>query len=199
MQHTKITITEEEMKVMTDTSFLFTKISVISKIKTLLLQLQDEISYGALNMNLPAEIFDLHGKISRGENYKGLPFLILDYPRYFNKKDVFAFRSMFWWGKYFLFTLHLQGTYWHKYRNNILQNLKNLESENIFVCKGNDPWQHDLAENFIPLSDLNEIDAESDFFKISKKVDLAQWQQLPEAGKESFINFMKLSGADNMS
>ena len=41
------------------------------------------------------------GKISRGENYRGLPYLILDYPAYFSQKDIFAFRTMFWWGHFF--------------------------------------------------------------------------------------------------
>ena len=35
-------------------------------------------------------------KIAKGENYLGLPYVILDYPRIFGKEDVFAFRTMFW-------------------------------------------------------------------------------------------------------
>jgi len=34
-------------------------------------------------------------KISKGENYEGLPWVILDFPRYFDKENVFAIRCFF--------------------------------------------------------------------------------------------------------
>ncbi|HQW24051.1 MAG TPA: hypothetical protein PLI47_12175, partial [Bacteroidia bacterium] len=32
------------------------------------------------------------GKIFRGENYRGFPYVLLDCPRLFNRESVFAFR-----------------------------------------------------------------------------------------------------------
>ena len=50
---------------------------------------------------LPVEFFDVSPKISRGEQYLGLPYVMLDYPRIFSKENVFAIRTFFWWGNYF--------------------------------------------------------------------------------------------------
>jgi len=50
-------------------------------------------------------------KISRGENYLGLPYLVLDYPRLFRPDAVLAIRTFFWWGHFFSSTLQLSGGY----------------------------------------------------------------------------------------
>ena len=42
---------------------------------------------------LPAEMLFHSPKISKGENYKGLPYVMLDYPRCFGKTDIFAIRQ----------------------------------------------------------------------------------------------------------
>src|SRR5450755_2986522 len=55
------------------------------------------------------EILETPPRISKGENYKGLPWVVLDYPRAFGRLDVLAVRTLFWWGNYFSVTLHLKG------------------------------------------------------------------------------------------
>jgi hypothetical protein len=59
--------------------------------------------------HLFGDIQCLNGKISRGENYQLLPYIILDYPSYFSRNNIFAVRTMFWWGNFFSITLHLSG------------------------------------------------------------------------------------------
>ena len=49
-------------------------------------------------------------KIAKGENYLQLPYVLLDYPRCFDKENIFAIRTMFWWGNFFSITLHLSGS-----------------------------------------------------------------------------------------
>ena len=63
-------------------------------------------------------------KISKGENYKGLPWLVLDYPRYFNKEDIFAIRTLFWWGNFFSITLHISGKYKMRYEKKIIDSFE---------------------------------------------------------------------------
>ena len=60
---------------------------------------------------LPAEVAEISPKISKGENYNGLPYVMFDYPRFFTKENVFAVRTFFWWANYFSVTLHLKGEY----------------------------------------------------------------------------------------
>lgn len=200
MHQTKITITKEEMDVINDTAFLITKSTVLQKMKLLLQQLQDEITFTAKNYNLPVELFKIHGKISSGENYKGLPFLILDYPRVFQKEDVFAFRSMFWWGNYFLFTLHLQGKFLEKYQALLIENLKGKANKGIFISTGDSPWVHHLEEgNFTEYSLTTIVPQQPPFIKLARKLELNDWEKLPVFGKESFMIFLRLLGADKMS
>ncbi|MGI8892961.1 MAG: hypothetical protein ACR2GN_05815 [Bacteroidia bacterium] len=199
MQHTKIAITKEELSLMQNIDFLLTKATVMKKMKLLLQQLQDEIGKAATGYNLLPNLFAVHGKISNGENYRGLPFLILDYPRVFGKEDVFAFRSMFWWGNYFLFTLHLQGKYLQMYKSVLIDNLKQEEISDIYISTGDNPWQHHLEDNNFSLYS-NEIllPANPEFLKITRKLKLDEWQKLPEYGRESFVLFIRLLGADSL-
>ena len=60
-------------------------------------------------------------KISKGEKYKGLPWVMLDYPRIFGKEDIMAIGTRFWWGHYFSVTLHLKGGYLRTYLPVILR------------------------------------------------------------------------------
>jgi hypothetical protein len=200
MQHTKITITEEELAVITDTEFLITKATVLQKMKLLLQHLQDRISGTIKKYDLPSELSRIHGKISSGENYRGLPYLILDYPRVFDKENIFAFRSMFWWGNYFLFTLHLQGKFLEQHRTVLADNLQNQQTGKLYISTGNDPWRHHLEEdNFVLFSSDFTLPSELNFLKIARKLELSEWKKMPDFGAGTFELFMKLSGTDNMA
>ncbi|MEI9808974.1 MAG: hypothetical protein WDO16_14545 [Bacteroidota bacterium] len=83
---------------------------------------------------LPPEVIKISPKISKGENYKGLPYLVLDYPRYFEKDNHFAVRSMFWWGNFFSSTLHLSGIYKKKYTSAIEASFTQLQENDFFIC-----------------------------------------------------------------
>ena len=61
------------------------------------------------SLRLPEAVIQSSPKITRGENYQLLPYVILDYPRCFQKEQVFAIRTMFWWGKGISITLHVSG------------------------------------------------------------------------------------------
>src|SRR5665213_395457 len=113
MQDTNNELSPEELKVISDTRFFKLKNEITHKIEEGLAVLGENISE-ILNVHksqFPEDVFRIAPKISRGEQYKDLPWLILDYPRVFSGNDAYAFRSMFWWGNYFSFTIHLAGKY----------------------------------------------------------------------------------------
>ncbi len=93
-------ITDKELLILQDTDFLLTKATVLEKINELLGQTREELKESVENSNFsfPDRTYLLNGKISKGENYKNLPFMVLDYPALFTTKTVFAYRTMFWWG-----------------------------------------------------------------------------------------------------
>ena len=111
MQTSKIQYSTEELKLAENSDLILTKNRIVKKTIALFASLAEEyrsisIKYQA---QLPSEIFEHSPKISRGEQYLELPYVMLDYPRVFSKEDVFAIRSFFWWGNYFSITLHLKG------------------------------------------------------------------------------------------
>src|ERR1700743_3182070 len=83
-------------------------------------------------------------KISRGENYRGLPWVMLDYPRVFGREDVLAIRTMFWWGHGFSVTLHLKGKYQELFLPVIRRRQHELSAQGFYMGVGADEWRHEL-------------------------------------------------------
>src|SRR3989337_3789488 len=128
MDTAKIRLSPEEAALVIRADWILTKNSIIQKTKQLLASLQTEQQHLLLSSSslFPEEIINSSPKISKGENYKGLPYLVLDYPRYFNKEDAFAIRILFWWGNFFSGTLHLSGIYKKKYEEKIIRSFESL-------------------------------------------------------------------------
>jgi len=186
-------ITEKELNVLQDTDFLLTKSKVLEKINKLLEETRTKLIYSITNINFsfPEGTNIITGKISRGENYKNLPYMILDYPTLFTNESSFAFRTMFWWGNFFSSTLHLEGIALDKYRNIFDENIDKLLNKNIFIGIGETPWQYHYGEdNYIPLTkDHSKHIGNCNFLKLSKKISLSEWEKVPSFATD-FLNLM---------
>src|SRR5687767_11488510 len=109
MNETKIQFSNSEAEMMYNAEIILTKNRILEKVRLLFESLQEEfVGFSSRQPNQQA-LFDIPPKISKGENYEGLPYLILDYPRFFKPDNIFAVRTMFWWGNFFSTTLHLSG------------------------------------------------------------------------------------------
>ena len=161
---------------MKDIDFLLTKHMILEKVKDMFSEIREQLNQPF--HNIP---FDSPGKISKGENYRQLPYLVLDYPADFNSEHIFTFRTMFWWGHFFSATLHLQGDYLLKYRATVEKNLVRLLDKDIFLAIGTSPWEyHYSKDNYARLT----IDHQSHistcaFLKLSQKYELTDWQMVP--------------------
>ncbi|RYG35601.1 MAG: hypothetical protein EOO01_31385, partial [Chitinophagaceae bacterium] len=100
MNSSKLQLSAEELTMVQDSHWLLTKNSIMQKANVLFGECA-----AWLQANFPSQPSD-HAvlfnspKIARGENYEGLPYVMLDYPRLFGKENIFAFRTMFWWGNF---------------------------------------------------------------------------------------------------
>jgi hypothetical protein len=103
IQQTKIQFLPAEIELVSSPDIILTKNAILQKIKSFLegFQLKQQDIIQRYLSHLPEEVLKISPKISRGENYKGLPWLVLDNPRYFQHNNIFAIRTMFWWGKFF--------------------------------------------------------------------------------------------------
>jgi hypothetical protein len=201
MDTAKIRLSPEEEALVATTDWILTKNNVLQKIKQLLSILQSHQQQLLLSAgSLKDEVLKSSPKISKGENYKGLPWLVLDYPGYFNKEDVFAIRTLFWWGNFFSITLHISGNYKAKYEKKIIVSFESLKREGFFLCINEEQWEHHFeANNYLPVLDLTgsqfrEIIGKRSFIKLAKKIPLEQWNDVEKKLLEIFgqlINTLK--------
>lgn len=131
---------------------------------------------------LPTEARLSLPKISRGENYKGSPWIVLDYPRVFEKESVFAFRTMAWFGHELHCTFHMSGRFLNDYRDNIIQNLHSLHDSSIMICHHQDAWLHHVSQDaFVPVNQISlEELKEMKFIKPGAVIPFNEWQKIPE-------------------
>ncbi|MEO7120099.1 MAG: hypothetical protein ABIY62_03325, partial [Ginsengibacter sp.] len=182
----KIHLSSLETELMQNKEWILTKRSIIEKVCHLFGNMHHVYKEILQNENLPAGLFseDTSGKISKGENYLGLPYVILDYPAVFNKENVFAIRTMFWWGNFFSISLHLAGKSLLTH-NGFLKSFFYLKEKDFFICINENQWEHNFeSNNFIHASKLKAINKkqifERNFLKISKKIALNCWDDTPE-------------------
>lgn len=194
----KLMLSAEELQLVADTGFILTKHSIMAKANNLLGAHAAFAQQHTAAVNLPKAIKETSPKIAKGENYLQLPWLLLDYPRLFNKENIFAIRTMFWWGNFFSCTLQLGGIYKKQFEAAVAKNICNLPQQSFFICINEDEWQHYFeATNYVPLHTLNGTDieksiAEKTFIKIACRFPLQQWQQMPQLLQQSFITLLKL-------
>lgn len=200
--NTTVQFSDKELELLQNRDFLLSKRFVTQKLQNLLGQLSLAIKATPTHQQFafPQEMDYLTGKISKGENYQGLPYLVLDFPRLFQKEDIFTFRSMIWWGYEFSFTLHLGGCYQQKYATKLLATLANMTEKEIFVGVNETPWQYYFdTDNYLPLSQIKYEQLEQhikqkSFSKISRKCALSDWQHAIEYGTTTYELFFGMLG-----
>lgn len=183
MNPTKIQLSEDELSLVQNGQLLLTKNAIMNKAVDVMGELHVVIKslLDELEPPLPEEVLTSSGKISKGEKYEGLPWVMLDYPNVFGKQAVFAVRTMFWWGNFFSITLHLSGKYKERYKNILLQNRLLLQECNFYICIAEDEWRHDFSStNYVSLDRLTEQAVEkifsvTDFCKFSVRIPLQMW------------------------
>jgi len=175
--------TKRELEILKDQEFLQAKVNIIKKINELLTATAEDLKevLDKCNLPFPTRSNFISSKISKGENYRGFPYLVLDYPAIFSKDNIFAFRTMFWWGNFFSATLHLQGESFRYYHDKILEKVNSLSYKQIYISVGNSPWQYHYEKNNYILVENAEIRDISNkpFIKFSRKLDLDSWKELP--------------------
>ena len=102
-------------------------------------------------------VLDVNPKISKGEKYNDLPYVVLDFPAFFAKTGVFALRSFFLWGRGFVISLHISGDR----KPTLKQSSKKLPKGVIIYS--DEEWKHERPQkgfysgmfNAKALSELN--------------------------------------------
>ncbi len=197
MNEAKIQLSEEELILVENAELILTKNAIIRKVYDLFGAMAAAMKIELQNNPLSPDLMETTPKISRGENFKGLPFVVLDYPRLFNRENVFAIRTLFWWGKYFSVTLHLKGAYKELFSDQLKKNDSLLSDNDFYISSSNDEWSHELGEeNYISLNRNRDFLRKNDFslqpfLKLSAKIDLQNWNQSEELLMQIFKTILQ--------
>lgn len=137
MQGPKIALSPAEAALIGNAEMILTKNSILQKTVALLAGLQQ-----LLLEQEEAAAFPSSPKISRGENYLGLPYVVLDYPRISRGEDLLFIRTMFWWGNFFSSTLQVAGSFKHQNLSKLATSFDQPALQNYYLGINPDPWQH---------------------------------------------------------
>lgn len=200
MNQAKIRLSAKEIELVNNTDWILTKNDIIQKIINYfsLLQQEQEKILQRHKDRLPFNIASSSPKISKGENYKGLPYIVLDYPRFFDAVGFGAIRTMFWWGNFFSVTLHLSGDKKKYFSENIVNAFSLLKEKRNYICVNNREWEHTFTyDNFIQINqldiaDYSKLSEEKTFLKLAQKITLDKWETAEKYILESFSNFITI-------
>lgn len=187
---------KKELSYLQDTDFLLTKQEITKKITSELNEVSAALTETLLpfQSRLKTEYLKVNKKISKGENYLGLPYFVLDFPGYFKKSEVFAYRIMIWWGKEISFTLHLGGTVKSMFEKRIQLNKSAIDP--YFVCINELPWEYHFNEtNYQLIKKQNDLDfsetiANKEFVKISTRLNIKEIGKLKEHATRHLSHYL---------
>lgn len=199
MNEAKIRLSTEEMTLVKNSEWILTKNIILEK-ATRLLALQQEEYQSIVHSNnklLLVEFANSSPKISRGENYEGLPYRVLDYPAVFQRDNIIAIRTMFWWGNFFSTTLHLSGKHKLQFEKKIIAHQPLFAENDFYMSTGTNEWDSRFSpENYASIGSLNktaieETVAKMNFVKMAAKTDVSDWDVASKQLHRQFTQLIK--------
>ncbi|RYY61053.1 MAG: hypothetical protein EOO05_07790 [Chitinophagaceae bacterium] len=199
MDGAKIRLSEEEKRLISSGDWILTKNGILAKVNQLLAGVMQGQSHwmAANSQRFVAALVAASPKISRGENYLGLPWLMLDYPRLFTRNDTCAIRVFFWWGNFFSITLQLAGPSLNRYSQHIINAWQSFNDRNYLLGIADDPWVHHAGtDNYLPVNEMDPADFRQQvvnrgFVKLMTLVSLDDWDLAAEKLEGEFRFLME--------
>jgi hypothetical protein len=189
---------ESELDLLADTTFLTAKRKLTEKIIARfgeLVTVYNEVII-PYSGKLPPESLVRNGKISKGENYRGFPFIVLDHPATFGKDGIFALRTLFWWGNSFSVTFHISGKYLELLPEDFPIKIHQYSNQDIYICINEQMWVHHVEPgNYILLIDYLESDhdrklTQHGFLKLAIWVPVSEYHQLKKMATDFLRNIL---------
>lgn len=146
MNPANLQFSPEESALLQEPAWILMKNGILAKIDAFLGALGNDLQV-QLNREFPEpmrELLQLPPKLSRGEHYQGLPYRMMDFPRWFTRESIYAWRTMFWWGHFLSVTVHLSGPHQTTYAPPIIRRLCACPELSFHVAMEGEEWNHDL-------------------------------------------------------
>lgn len=185
---------KSEIILLKDQDFLLAKRQVSKRVKNTLRSIPKSIDsvlqqYQSISNTYP---FDMP-KISSGENYQGLPYFVLDCPRYFKKSSIFSYRTIVWWGHEISCALIISGNALVASMEAILNKVPGRE---FYFCINSHPWEHHFESNNYTTSDTLDSQTikkhvkRTGFVKLADKIDISEIDHINTFSKNSLARFL---------
>ncbi|MGI8950887.1 MAG: hypothetical protein ACR2FN_04800 [Chitinophagaceae bacterium] len=197
--NTNVKLSQTELALVTNADIILTKNEIINKVVQLFGSVCEacKTHVNKTHNNLPEEVKIISPKIYKGEKYLQLPYVMMDYPRFYTKQHVLAIRFFFWWGNFFSISLHLAGKYQTKYLPQIFNEVKKINAENWYLYTADETWKYDfLMNDYMQLFKIDSL-LQTEIYKrqfilLSKKVPLELWDEAYDFFTENFIELLQL-------
>ena len=116
---------------------------ITQKVKALLHQLHADLKNELQTdtLLLPDGFNAKSHQFVKGEHLLNFPYLYLDFPKFYTKETMFSFRTLFWWGHYFITAWILSGEHLDQYKNNLLEHYAALAGTGLYLLISDTPWE----------------------------------------------------------
>jgi len=198
-KNSKVRLSREEIYLLREQEFFYAKKIITEKIYHQLSDVSLEIRASSVfkSTSFPSGTDLLTGKISKGENYLGLPYIVLDFPRLFTKEKILAFRTMVWWGNFISHSL-IKSVNAKDDLHKLVRRISSMDGEKLFFCINDSPWHHHFdPNNFAKLGAITKKEItdhlfKKGFLKVARKIPVSEINRLREFSVESFELFAEL-------
>lgn len=181
---------EKELSFLSDIEILKYRETAYEKVKHLLREVKSRLEpkVNSLHNLLPAGSLTRGGKISKGEHLQGLPYMVLDFPRFKQGEELLLFRTMFWWGNYFSVTLHLQGNL----ASRAFANLSQVRFDPSSRFSVDEDWNHDVNSYVHNATSITQINYQPRVLKIARTIPLINSNDLPNFSLLCYESWIEL-------
>ena len=133
-------------------------------------------------------------KITKGENYNFMPYVVLDFPKMIGHKFPIVCRTIFWWGHYFTANLIIDTelidvTIFYKNKSTL---------KKTYVLIGENLWDNNLQSgnyiliNKLSIADLTILIENRNYLRLSHKIKLSQINDIEIIAPSIYNNWLKI-------
>lgn len=199
-QNTKIIPTNAELEIASNTNFFDVKRELTAKIVLALEQFGEQLLQEIIIPVFQKQGIERAGlKVSKGENFKGYPYIVLDCPRLYSTDTEVICRTIFRWGHGWSLHFTVQGKTLASINHSLPFFLASLSTDWLLYT-GENIWEQDVDSiYFIPTPSMSETALcqtinRDEFFKIARQINLSEaveWPPFPQQTYQVLFNLLK--------
>lgn len=199
-QNTKIIPTNAELDVACNTNFFDVKRELTTKLVTTLERYGEKLLEEIITPVFKKQGIQRTGiKVSKGENFKGYPYIVLDCPRLYSTDTEVICRTIFRWGHGWSLHFTIQGKTFERVSYSLPDFSASFRNDWLLYT-GENIWEQDIdSEFFVPMSAISETSFSDilnpqQFFKMATSINLSdavEWPPFPQQIYQVLFDLLK--------